>query len=88
MINMRTRIQELQNQWNRNKGKDVVLVLWMDMGDVAPKPEVIINPYLNIQAKVEYIGRVYTPDLVLKANSDIKIDRFAFVEKDAVSHIL
>lgn len=44
------------------------------------KPEIIINPKENFEAKLAYYKRSYNNDLTLKANPSIKIIRYDFVE--------
>jgi hypothetical protein len=43
-------------------------------------PEVIINPKENFEAKLAYYSKAYNEDLTLKANPNIKIVRYDFVE--------
>ncbi|MED4883115.1 hypothetical protein [Bacillus smithii] len=43
-------------------------------------PEIIINPKENFKAKLEYYAKAYNDDLTLKANPNIKIVYYNFVE--------
>ena len=45
------------------------------------KPEIIINPKDNFEAKLAYYKNAYNEDLTLKANPKIKIVRYDFVEE-------
>jgi hypothetical protein len=44
-------------------------------------PEIIINPYANIPSKLAYYEQAYNDDLTLKANNNIKIIKYDFVER-------
>lgn len=43
-------------------------------------PEVIINPKENFTTKLAYYEKAYNEDLTLKANPNIKIIGYAYVE--------
>ena len=44
------------------------------------RPEIIINPKNNFISKLNYYGNAYNEDLTLKANQDIKIIDYEFIE--------
>lgn len=44
------------------------------------EPEIIINPKGNFEAKLAYYKKAYNENLTLKANPNIKIIRYDFVE--------
>lgn len=44
------------------------------------KPELIINPRENFDDKLYYYSNAYNEDLTLKANENIKITNYSFVE--------
>jgi hypothetical protein len=46
-------------------------------------PEIIINPKVNFESKLNYYQNAYNEDLTLKANPNIKIVRYDFVENIA-----
>jgi len=46
-----------------------------------PKPEIIINPIDNFDAKLEYYKKAYNDDLTLKTFNGIKIVGFTFEDK-------
>jgi hypothetical protein len=54
------------------------LIVEVEAGTNAP--EVIVNPKENFAAKLEYYAKAYNDDLTLKANPNIKIIRWVFVD--------
>lgn len=43
-------------------------------------PEIIINPHYNFKKKLAYYQKAYNNDLTLKANPDIRIVAYDFVD--------
>jgi hypothetical protein len=54
--------------------------LIIEVSGVGFEPEIIINPRRNFEMKLSYYGKAYNENLELKANTDIKITKYAFVE--------
>jgi hypothetical protein len=52
----------------------------IEVKGVGFKPEIIINPKQNFEMKLAYYAKSYNEDLTLKANPDIKIVRYDFVD--------
>lgn len=57
-------------------GEATHMIIDVDMGGTVP--EVIVNPAVNIAAKIAYYKTAYNEDLTLKANPAIKIVGFGF----------
>lgn len=55
---------------------------WMiiTVAGIGNKPETIINPNDNFESKLNYYANAYDEDLKLKANPNIKIISYDFVE--------
>ena len=51
------------------------------------EPEIIINPKVNFEAKLNYYKNAYNENLTLKANPLIKMVRYDFVEDISVYFI-
>ena len=52
----------------------------LKISGVGEKAEWIVNPRENFESKMEYIKGAYNEDLTLKANTNIKIEFYDFVE--------
>lgn len=52
------------------------------------EPEIIINPKVNIEEKVNYYMKAYDEDFSLKVNPSIWVSGFAFVQKEDLARYL
>ena len=64
------------SDWARHTSRWLIIEVEVDGND----PEIIINPKTNFDAKLAYYKKAYNEDLTLKANPNIKIIRYDFVE--------
>ena len=71
-------MEQLENCFKVAKEKGLPYVgVQISMPDLL-KPEVIINPAVNFDAKLEYYKKAYNEDLTLKSFPSIKIVGFGF----------
>ena len=48
------------------------LTVWIETPDL-PEKELIVNPFNNLQVKLDYYNKAYDDNLHLKTNSDVLI---------------
>ncbi|HHX60341.1 MAG TPA: hypothetical protein GX707_06340 [Epulopiscium sp.] len=63
--------------YGENKAKYMIIYVSVE----GNTPEIIINTKENFKAKLNYYTKAYNNDLTLKANSNIKIVKYDFVEE-------
>lgn len=57
------------------EGTDDLLIIRVE--GATPEPEFIINPKVNIEAKLKYFTQAYNEDFTLKAKPEIRVVGFA-----------
>lgn len=73
-------LKGLLAQGNSHYGQSIAKLLIVEVQVEGNAPEVIINPRENFASKLEYYANAYNDDLSLKANPNIKIVNYHFLE--------
>lgn len=70
-------LEQANEYWTKEKAN--YLLVWVSIN--GGTPEIIINYRENFESKLNYYQQAYNEDLTLKANSNIRIIHFDFVEE-------
>jgi hypothetical protein len=73
-------LEGLLRQGYSEYGRNIAKLLILEVSVNDAYPELIINHKVNFESKLNYIRNAYNEDLSLKANPDIKIVGYYFVE--------